>query len=227
VKSTTGWQRSFVVAPAQALRGDDTTIVGHLDLRRIRTVLDRLEVRTGVIGAPYDVRVRAIVRLLGQIDGTNVHATWRPDYRFLLDATTMKPVEQQRATATRTQQTTRATAAEVTLGPVAPRVTTLRTVGIVGLAAALLLLALVAIAERRTRQPGENAAIARRLRRGMLDVDAIDVSDVVAVVELGSIEELVAVAEEYERLVLHEERGGDHAYSVLEDGTVYRYQVAA
>jgi hypothetical protein len=95
------------------------------------------------------------------------------------------------------------------------------------LAIALLLLVLVAVAERRTRQPGENAAIARRLRRGMLDVDAIDVSDVVAVVELGSIDELVAVAEEYERLVLHEQRGDDHAYSVLEDGTIYRYQVAA
>ena len=227
VKSTTGWQRSFVVAPAQALRGDDMTIAGSLDLRRIRTILDRLEARTGVIGAPYDVRIRAVVRLLGQMDGTDVHATWRPDYRFLLDATTMKPVEQQRATATRTQETTRTTAAEVALGPVSPRVTTLRTVGTVGLAIALLLLALVGIAERRTRQPGENAAIARRLRRGMLDVDAIDVSEVVAVVELGSIDELVAVAEEYERLVLHEERGGDHAYSVLEDGTVYRYQVAA
>ena len=227
VKSTTGWQRSFVVAPAQALRGDDMTIAGSLDLRRIRTVLDRLEARTGVIGAPYDVRVRAVVRLIGQMNGTDVHATWRPDYRFLLDATTMKPVEQQRATATRTQETTRTTAAEVALGPVSPRVKTLRTVGTVGLAIALLLLVLVAVAERRTRQPGENAAIARRLRRGMLDVDAIDVSEVVAVVELGSIDELVAVAEEYERLVLHEERGGDHAYSVLEDGTVYRYQVAA
>ena len=227
VKSTTGWQRSFVVAPAQALRGDDMTIVGSLDLRRIRTVLDRLEALTGVIGAPYDVRVRAVVRLIGQMNGTDVHATWRPDYRFLLDATTMKPVEQQRATVTRTQETTRPTAAEVALGPVSPRVKTLRTVGTVGLAIALLLLVLVAVAERRTRQPGENAAIARRLRRGMLDVDAIDVSEVVAVVELGSIDELVAVAEEYERLVLHEERGGDHAYSVLEDGTVYRYQVAA
>ena len=53
------------------------------------------------------------------------------------------------------------------------------------------------VAERRTRQPGENAAIARRLRRGMLDVDALDVSEVVAVVELGSFDELVAVAEEY------------------------------
>ena len=227
VKSTTGWRRSFVLAPAQALPGDDMTIAGSLDLRRIRTVLDRLEARTGVIGAPYDVRVRAVVRLLGQMDGTNVHATWRPDYRFLLDATTMKPAEQQRATVTRTQETTRNTAAEVALGSVSPRVTTLRTVGTLGLAIALLLLALVAFAERRTRQPGENAAIARRLRRGMLDVDAIDVSEVVAVVELGSIDELVAVAEEYERLVLHEERGGDHAYSVLEDGTVYRYQVAA
>lgn len=227
VKSTTGWQRSFVVAPAQALRGDDMTIAGSLDLRRIRTVLDRLEARTGVIGAPYDVRVRAVVRLIGQMNGTDVHATWRPDYRFLLDATTMKPVEQQRARVTRTQETTRPTAAEVALGPVSPRVKTLRTVGTVGLAIALLLLVLVAVAERRTRQPGENAAIARRLRRGMLDVDAIDVSEVVAVVELGSIDELVAVAEEYERLVLHEERGGDHAYSVLEDGTVYRYQVAA
>ena len=227
VKSTTGWRRSFVVAPARALRGDESMIAGYLDLRRIRTVLDRLEARTGVIGAPYDVRVRAVVRLLGQIGGIDMRGVWRPDYRFLLDATTMKPVEQERATATHTRGTTRTTAAEVAVGPVSPRVTTLRTVGTVGLAIALLLLALVAFSERRTRQPGENAAIARRLRRGMLDVDTIDVSEVVAVVELGSIDELVAVAEEYERLVLHEQRGGEHAYSVLEDGTVYRYQVAA
>jgi signal peptidase I len=113
-------------------------------------------------------------------------------------------------------------AAGVALGPVP-----VRTLGLAGLALALVLFAAVTLVERRTRRPGEAAAIERRLRRGMLTVESIDVTEVAAVVELSSIDELIAIAEEYERLVLHQQRGDAHAYTVLEDGTVYHYELAA
>jgi signal peptidase I len=96
-----------------------------------------------------------------------------------------------------------------------------------GLILAAVLLAVATVVERRTRVPGEAAAIERRLRRGLLTVESIDVSEVVAVVEVASIDALVAIAQEYERLVLHQQRGDAHAYTVLEDGTIYRYELAA
>jgi hypothetical protein len=43
--------------------------------------------------------------------------------------------------------------------------------------------------------------------------------------DLGSIEDLIRLAERYERVILHERRGPEHAYLVEEAGVVYRYRV--
>jgi signal peptidase I len=103
----------------------------------------------------------------------------------------------------------------------------LASVGAAGLAVSAAVFAAITIVERRTRVPGEAAAIARRLGRHMLTVDAIDSGDAVVVVVLSSIDELIGIAEEYERLVLHQQCGTEHVYSVLEDRTIYRYELAA
>ena len=221
VESTNGWRHSITLEPAVKL-GRKGTVTATLDLAAVRSLLDRLEARTGLVGAPYDVRIRARIGLLGEIRGSAIRETWSPELRFALDAVTLAPVRE-RIAQTRTATAARMIPAEVALGPVTPTVRSLRLLGIAGLVLASLLFALVTVLERRTRVPGAAAAIARRLRHGMVDVDSIDVSEVAVVVELGSIDELIVLAEEYQRLVLHQQHGTDHTYTVVEGGTVYRY----
>lgn len=215
IESTAGWKRTLPLAASEPVAGREATVRAMLDLQRLRALLDRVEAETGVVGAPYKVEIAARVATPGGRD-------WSPATEFTLDARTLAPVEGP-ATRTRPVTTTATLPADVGLGPVSPSVRSLRVAGLAGLALAAVLLLLAVVVERRRRVPGEAGAIARRLRHGLLTVETIDVSDVTTVVELPSIDELVALAREYERIVLHQQRGADHAYTVVEDGVVYRY----
>ncbi len=222
VESTSGWHRSIPLAPATALPVGRSTISGSLDLRALRHMLDLLELRTGVIGSPYTIRVRAKVRLLGATGGAVIRDTWTPTLRLTLDGTTVKPYD---TTFVQTAAKTTPTVvpARLELGVASPSVSVVRAGGLTAALAALALFGLLLLVERRTHRPGEAAEIERRLGQSLVTVDSIEVSDVTTVVELGSIDELIKLAQEYERLVLHQQRGSEHAYTVVEDRVLYRY----
>ena len=222
VESTSGWHRSFALAPATALPNGAATVAGTFDLRALRHTLDLLELRTGVIGSPYTITVRAKVRSLGSAGATAIRDVWTPTLQLTLDGTTVKPSD---TTFTQTHAKTVATTVPATLelGIASLPVGTARAAGLAVGGSALALLALLLLLDLRSRRPGEAAGIARRLGSSLVSVESIDVSEVTTVVELGSIDELVKLAQEYERLVLHQQRGSEHAYTVVEDRVVYRY----
>lgn len=219
LRSATGWHRTFALSSGSSALGRSTTLRGTLDLRALRRSIDRFEARTGVNGGPYTLRISARIK-------PDALPAWTPSFGFTLDAATLKPTAAD-TVHTKTTSAKRPAPALLRLGPVSASVATLRDASAAATALGLAAFLLLARLARRAGGRGEAAAIARRLRGGLVTVERVDVGTAIAVVELDSIDELIAIAEEYERLVLHERRGDEHVYTVAEDHLLFRYVLGA
>lgn len=217
--SPTGWRRTLLLSTPDRARGRSSTLRATLDLRILRRLVDRLEARTGVNGGPYTLRILARI-------APDAAPAWTPSFGFTLDAVTLKPLAGDRVSTKKTAER-RLVPAELRLGRFSVPVVTVRLASAAASALGFLVFGLLLALSRRAGGRDEAAAIARRLRGGLVTVERVDVGNAVAVVELGSIDELIAVAEEYQRLVLHEHDGGDHVYTVAEDRLLFRYVLSA
>ena len=227
-----GWQRRLLLAHDRRFHGHGVVLNGKLDLRAVENAVRRFEAQTGVHNAAYHLDLAARVHVRGVAGGRHVRDMFTPSLPFELDelrlqlarpATGVLPkgrVQTKVAAGARTIQATLALFGIRTRVAVARRLSLIIAGGGIAFALAGWILF------RRRRRGGEVAEIERRYGDLIVAV-AAGVRSPASERRVSTMQELVRIAERYDRLVLHEEHRGRHSFLVDDAGLVYRYDVGA
>ncbi|MGH2806514.1 MAG: signal peptidase I [Actinomycetota bacterium] len=231
-----GWKHNFVIATTRDLDGDRVRLAGTLDLRKVRSLMGRFGALTQVQQQAFRLTVIPQLRIDGAIRGRSFGRVFAPTLRFELDPLRMRLAAPEpgplgsasaadplapRARGTVAVPTT--VRNELSIGPLAVPVSTLRIVAAIGAGIALLIALAGLIGRRDVDEP---AAITRRYGSLILDIASASATSERKAVQVKDMGELVRLAQGYERFILHDQSENVHTYSVEEDGVVYWYQPA-
>jgi signal peptidase I len=222
-----GWSRDIVLQTPQPFAGGAATVAGVIDLQELRHEIGRFERLTGVDPAGYTLTLLPRVEL----ESGARRAVFAPELRLRLDDSRLAPDSSGPAggrpifDVTEPVSGPRAVPGEIgILGRSLEVATARRMAAVLGIAAVLATLLAIALA-RASRRDGEAGLIAARHGGRLVPVDRLDLVDR-RLVDVGTIDDLVTLAEHYGRPILYECRGDAHTYAVEEQGTVYRYRTA-
>jgi signal peptidase I len=224
ISDATGWRHEIELQPARPFADDDARAEVHLDVREVEAVVAEMAATTGIQGGSPTVAIVPRVTADAQVGGQAVDATFAPELRFSLqplqlqllpgdgDADVLAPV----AAGSLERSTVRTNDLEA-FGVGVP-VGAARAAA-VGLGAPALVVAAAGALVLRRRLEREDARIELRHGHRMVPVSGAR-SDVI---EIGSIEDLARIAEQYQGLILHRQTSRGHDYALQVDGVVYRY----
>lgn len=225
-----GWTHRLPVAATRTFSGSATTLRGMLDLARVRRVIEAFERETGEHNTLYHVRLAARVRIHGTVAERPLVTRFAPGLAFDLDQLRLTMSTPAGTASNTLVQTAAGTGAEteiVTLHAVgrsvtvarARRIATLLALGGLAVGVAGWLLTLLGGSSH------EATAIRRRYEDWIVDVVPTERPGL-SERRVASMEALARLAEQYERLILHERRDDADAFLVEDDGIVYAYAVA-
>jgi signal peptidase I len=216
VSGTNGWHRRFELGSAP-LAGADATVSAPLQLPSIRAALSDAEAATGIRANTYHLTLTASVAGAARAGATAIDLAWSPSYALDLGAGTLTPAG--KPEVSRDGSATRRVTAPATIrfGGRAVDVRAARTgaAGAAGLAL-VLLVASLALGAPSSRQATRAVPIV-----------AMAAADGRAILDLPSLEDLTALAERLDGVVLQDCSVEPNAYLVQLDRTVYRYRPAA
>jgi len=221
-----GWSRRIVLAPQRPFAGDRLTLGGTLQLDSLERTLRRFEATTGARNSTYDLRIAPDIRLEGVLDGAAVKDTFAPQLQLTLDQFRLQvtpssdPAQPNGLTRSKdtggtvTQPNTiKFAGGQLALAP-AKRIAWL------GGLASLLALCLAFLVWLSVRPRGEAARV--RARHGRWIVRVAQASHAPRFVDLTAFDDLVRVAERYDRLILEDEATGH--FVVEEENVSYRWR---
>jgi hypothetical protein len=221
-----GWRHAIPLAPTRRFTGTSAVARGVLDLDRLQQVIAAFEQETGEHNTLYNVGLEARVHVRGTVADRPLDATFAPSLALNLDqvrltvATGSDFRHAQSGAGTRVETTT--------LHAFGRTVTVARARGLATLLgiAGLVLAAIGGVLMLLGGRDHEVASIRRRYEDWIVDVVPIERPNV-AERRVASMEALARVAEQYDRLILHECRFDGDAFLVEDGGIVFTYAVAA
>jgi signal peptidase I len=223
-----GWSRKLRIKTAQPFSGNATTVTGAISLDSVREAISRFERATGQLNpGTYKLEVTPKLTLHGIIGEQVVDDKFAPTMTLTYDqgrlrlasssdaaeADPLRPVASGVGTTTHT----------ATLGSMG--VTTARQAALIGLPLSMLFALVGGFLFYGSRSRDEVASIRRRYGAWLIDVAALERPPHVER-RVESIDDLARIAERYERLILHEQRGKLHSFVVEDAGIVYRYDAS-
>ena len=241
VDPATTWSRTLPLVEPEAFSGPSATVASTLDLPALQGVIRRVGTSTGTALSTATVSVVPRVVVRGSSGDAVIDDTFAPALPFVLDALVLKLAEPETQVPALDGKSAPAVSpllprtegvgtvsdpVELALGPLGLRVERARSLGLVGLGiSAVLLLAAGALVLRRLGGT-ERERIEARYGARIVAARAV-VPDGRSITDLDSIDELMRVAEAYDRVVLRVEDGGGDAYLVDDGIAVYRYRQGA
>jgi hypothetical protein len=223
VRSGNGWHRVLDALPATSFKGDSTSATIHLDLNRLDAMVAEVEALTGVQGGGTRLSIQPKAEVVGTLGAQQIDETFAPSLDFTLDPLQLRPVNAEEQLSTELPGLLEAsTTVPRTIGAfgVEAPVQTARLVSLgLGLPAVLGAAAGAVALRRRLRDEADRI----ELRHGhrMVPVSAAATRNVI---EVGSMQDLARLAEQYGSLILHRQGTRGHDYLLQADGVVYRYR---
>lgn len=233
----THWKRVFPLAVAAPFTGSIATAEGVIDLRAITNLVRRYGVATGTNATAASVTVVPRVEVSGTSGDTALDETFAPELPFTLDAVVLKLAEQTTPLSEdgktlplaspllpRSEGSgTVAKPAAIALGPVELGVTQARSVGLFGVAISLAALLLGGAVLLKRLHGSERDRIEARFGGRIVAARSI-IPDGRWISDLDSIDELIRVADAYDRVVLRVAEDGGDTYLVDDGVAVYRFR---
>jgi len=221
-----GWTKiDDLLPPTTEFTGKTASAGIDLDLDRVSSIIETAEEETGFSAGTYDVSVIPIVRISGTVQGEAVDETYAPAFTIQFDRTQITPDSVLARSDVRTTSEILSQSNDLGLPGVSISVTTARWIGAGG--AALALLAALALAAPALFRLSRDEVARIRARYGSLviSIDQTDGLETVRKIQVGSIQDLVRLANRDGRIIMHQEVGaGVHRY-LVDDGTVtYEYR---
>jgi signal peptidase I len=230
VSDVNGWKRTFTLIPETPFNGPSLSASSTLLLSDIHQVLDEMEAETGLQRGQYQFTILPTVSLEGTLAGIALSDRFTPAFNFSFDSLQVQYI----GTSPSSSAPLKPVEAKALIGehfePNTLRllffnlpVTLAKAIAAAGVALAFIGICVVSIIQARAGRKGQAARIA--LLYGQLLVDiAHQTLPKQGMVEVGSIEDLAAIAEREGRLILHQAHEDTHDYAVQIGEITYHYR---
>jgi hypothetical protein len=226
VSDGAGWTSQLVLVPPRAFTGDRTTVTGVLDVAALRRLVRSFERATGATAGTYQVRVVPTVELDGSVAGNPVSDRFAPPLELTLDQTRLRLAESTDPSWPNGLSREQASAGNLLrpteLGLLGRRVplSTVRLLATVGLGVAFVALLVLLRLARAVPGLGGGEELARSLR-GRPVVNLASEPEYGHALQVASLDELVRLAEQSDRVILRHESSG--VFVVEDDGITYAW----
>jgi hypothetical protein len=231
VTNTSGWRRSFWLAPPKAFVGDRARTSALIDITRLQSLTNRISAQIGS-GGNYTVAIVPRVKVSGQIAGQPIRTAYGPSLSLVLGepqflsgtsaigSTSTTGSAQQGLHQSMTGRVASVHATTATLGGVP--VTTVRWIAIPALVL-FALLALLAASREAASQPDPAERINSRYKHLIVPVEPVATDPDHPPIDVSSIDALAHLAERSERLILHDHQDDVDNYLIDDQGTLFRF----
>jgi hypothetical protein len=226
-----GWRRRLVVAPRRAFQGGRVTLAGTLDLDALTRAVTLFEAKTGVHNPAYHLELAPRVHVHGVAGDRAIREAFSPPLAFDLDELRLQlahPPGGASNALVRTKSLDGTHTTTSTLALFGRRVTVSGArrfaLALAGAGLGLTLAACGLLLLRR--RDDELETIQRRFGDLIVPVTP-GLQRHSSEHRVATIDALVRIAERYDRLILHETRGGGHSFLVDDAGVVYRYDIGS
>jgi hypothetical protein len=235
LSDASGWHQTVPLKPATSFSGGRARVAATLDVAQLQALVAAAAGATGLRPTVQAVDLVADVHTTGRLAGRRLDEDFSPKYSFQLDPLVFKPAARESGSRTASSP-----ARPVTSGSIPNTVRHAATIGAFGVTVdasiarwvtlgcgvLALIVLLVVLAKRRPLHRNEVARIDARDGRIIVPVAASEPgTQRVATVDVTTMPDLVRLAERYDRLILHQARGGTHVYLFEAEGIVYRYSI--
>jgi len=217
------WSKDLVVVPETDEAGG-FTISFPIDVEYFTTVIDAIGEETGVRGSSYTITLKASVHTSALTDVGAINDTYSQALAVNLESNTLTFGQELSGSKSGSIGGTQILAASVEGSSRAP--------WIVCLVTALLALAYFGWSQAQLRvapvSAGEAEAARARKKYKQMMVEVGELPEVKAaetVVSLNSIDDLMRIADDLAKPVLHRETQGMHTYCIIDSGARYLYQI--
>ena len=235
VSDTTGWTRTFPLAPRRVFRGPKATTAGVFDVRAFEDLVLQAREETAAPFASITVTLHPVVDVAGSVGATTIDGSFDPKLAFSYDGTTLRPVPASDADPgspppfrpSVPQSGEEVVTTPLAFGPLSLPVADARTISSLGIGvsfAALLLAGALLARPARGRGPAER--ISSRYGNRIVPARAI-IPPERWVTEIDDMDALVRIADAYERVILHVVEGSEDVYLVDDGVAVYRHRPLA
>lgn len=235
----TRWTRVLPLAGTAPFTGSLATVAGVIDLHAIAKLVRTYGVATGTNATAASVTVIPHVEVSGTSGDTVIDETFAPELPFTLDAVALKLADQTTPLSEDGKSLPAASPllprsegsgtvekpAVIAFGPVELGVLQARSIGLVGIGISLVALLLGGAVLLKRLHGSERDRIEARFGARIVSARAI-VPDGRWISDLDSIDELIRVADAYDRVVLRIDENGGDTYLVDDGIAVYRFRPA-
>jgi signal peptidase I len=232
--SPTGWSRRLRLTSPTRFRGDHAGSQATLDLRRLRSLISRVESLSGApSGGDYTFTVVPRVDVAGTLGGRRLSSRFAPALSFQLDALQLRPGsgatgpdgQENGLTPTRRGNVTApsTTSNRLAVHGHGPSVAVARWIALPGLLAAVAG-CLVGMLRELRRRSDPTAQVEARYGHLIVPVAGTVHSAARPPIDVTNIAALAQLAERSGRLILRHQHDDISSYLVDDGGTVYRYE---
>jgi len=227
------WKADRVLVPPMPLKPGTTTIHTHLDLDKLKQLLQQVEDETGYPASQaYKLTLKANVAQQGTAGSVKLNETFAPTMLLDFDKVRLYPdlgptgTGPESFTTTQPIAGTRTSDATVDVKVATLSVPMARIVGPAGLLLALLVLGALALSMRKHKESDEPTRIAAEYGDWLVPVTHMTEQST-QFADVASFEALASLASRADRAIMHYANDTAHTYFVKEDDVVYRYTTYA
>jgi len=217
------WSRSLVVVPKTSKEGS-FTITFPIDIQYFTMVIDAIGQETGVRGSSHKIVIKADVRTVAQTDVGTINEVYTQTLAATLEANTL--------TFDKELSGSQAGSIGGAVIPGASGGGGSRVPWIIGLVIALLALGYFGWSQTQLRLAtvsageAEAARARKKYKEMMVDVEELPgVKPTETVIPLSSLDDLVRIADDLVKPVLHQAEEKRHTYCIIDSGVRYLYVI--
>lgn len=233
VADGTGWTHRLHLQPPSNFNGGQANASGHLAVADLQALVAEVRAATGAQGGSPTITLLPDIRINATVGGAVVTDRFQPRLTFQLDPQQLRltpsPADNGTTaaddplhpTSEGTDAQTRTIPARLEVMGHGLSASDARRLGLAAGPAALAALAFAAAFRRRTR--AETARIELRHGRRIIPVAGAGRDANMATVDVTTMHDLVRLAEQEDRLILHQESDRGDVYLFQTDRTIYQY----
>jgi hypothetical protein len=223
IENPENWSKSLVVVPETDEVGS-FTISFPIDIQYFETVIDDIGQETGVRGSSYNIAIKANVYTVARTDLGTISDVYTQTLGVNLEANTL--------TFDKELSGSKSGSIGEAATPSASGEGSSRAPWVIGLVIALLALGYFGWSQTQLRLAplsageAEAARAKKKYRQMMVDVEELPgVKPTETVIPLNSLDDLMRIADDLVKPVLHQAREGRHTYCIIDSGVRYLYVI--
>jgi len=234
ISEANGWTRSLVLQPVTAMTGSEVSMRETIQLEAIFEIIDRMERATDIQRSVYSITISPRILLNGRVADHHFQDKFNPE--LILDMSenqiylnpsrlTSKDVDPFQPAKEGFIQYTQPVLNTISIFGIEISVLAARWIAALAIIISIAGFSLLFYIDYKSRQEGLAAQVQLDYGNIMIDVNENDAVRDGSTIIVVSMNDLVKIAEKNSRLILHEDLGETHHYSVHVNDETYTFTI--